>query len=187
MRLQRSVGCSKLSSFPGGGITIDSMGCQIEIAKNIIDEGADYCSAAKDNQPILHDGIIWKIILHESMWRNIRQKKQATVALINEATISARSHRNFLTDRDARIWRPYEGGAHKLSAIEPDQAYKSTVDFGCPTGNVFLRRHCFCVEISNSYFPYFLRSPNTGGDNIGLATEYYPANQTNFHDAERPS
>ena len=32
-------------------ITIDAIGCQTEIAEKIVDEGADYCLAVKDNQP----------------------------------------------------------------------------------------------------------------------------------------
>ena len=34
------------------------MGCQTEIAKQIIDADADYCLAVKGNQPTLHQGII---------------------------------------------------------------------------------------------------------------------------------
>lgn len=35
-------------------VTIDAMGCQREIARKIIDAGADYLLAVKDNQPTLH-------------------------------------------------------------------------------------------------------------------------------------
>ena len=38
-------------------ITIDAMGCQREIAKQIIDQGGDYVLAVKDNQPTLHQDI----------------------------------------------------------------------------------------------------------------------------------
>jgi predicted transposase YbfD/YdcC len=38
-------------------VTIDAMGCQTEIAKEIINAGADYVLAVKGNQPTLHDGI----------------------------------------------------------------------------------------------------------------------------------
>jgi hypothetical protein len=34
------------------------MGCQTEIARQIVGAGADYCLAVKDNQPTLHQGII---------------------------------------------------------------------------------------------------------------------------------
>jgi predicted transposase YbfD/YdcC len=42
----------------GAMVTIDAMGCQTEIARQIVDGGADYCLAVKDNQPTLHRGII---------------------------------------------------------------------------------------------------------------------------------
>jgi len=38
-------------------VTIDAMGCQREIAQKIIDAGADYVLAVKDNQPKLHAAI----------------------------------------------------------------------------------------------------------------------------------
>ncbi len=42
----------------GALVTIDAMGCQTKIAKEIVDAGADYCLAVKGNQPTLHRGII---------------------------------------------------------------------------------------------------------------------------------
>ena len=38
-------------------VTIDAMGCQVEIAKKIIDKGADYILAVKGNQGLLEEGI----------------------------------------------------------------------------------------------------------------------------------
>jgi predicted transposase YbfD/YdcC len=38
-------------------VTIDAMGCQTEIAQEIIKAGADYVLAVKGNQPTLHEGI----------------------------------------------------------------------------------------------------------------------------------
>ena len=40
-------------------VTIDAMGCQTKIAQAIVDAGADYVLAAKDNQPTLYEGIAW--------------------------------------------------------------------------------------------------------------------------------
>ena len=42
----------------GALVTIDAMGCQVEIANDIVAGGADYCLAVKANQPTLHQGII---------------------------------------------------------------------------------------------------------------------------------
>lgn len=38
-------------------VTIDAMGCQVEIARAIVDAGADYVLAVKENQPTLAHGI----------------------------------------------------------------------------------------------------------------------------------
>ena len=40
------------------------MGCQVEIAKAILHEGADYCLAVKDNQPTLAQGIEAVVVEH---------------------------------------------------------------------------------------------------------------------------
>jgi putative CocE/NonD family hydrolase len=90
----------------------------------------------------------------------------------------------------ARHRDPEQNGAfnpRKLSTIEPNQAYEYTIDFWRPTGNVFARGHRIRIEISSSYYPYYLLNPNTGEDNIGLAREFQTAKQTIYHDAERPS
>lgn len=47
----------ELIDISGALVTIDAMGCQIEIAEKIIEGGADYCLAVKGNQPTLHQGI----------------------------------------------------------------------------------------------------------------------------------
>jgi predicted transposase YbfD/YdcC len=39
-------------------VTIDAMGCQKEIAKKIVDGGADYLLAVKENQPTLYADIL---------------------------------------------------------------------------------------------------------------------------------
>lgn len=39
-------------------VTIDAMGCQTEIAQEIVSAGADYVLAVKANQPTLHAGIV---------------------------------------------------------------------------------------------------------------------------------
>lgn len=90
----------------------------------------------------------------------------------------------------ARYRDPERHGAfnpHKLSKIEPNQPYEYQIDFWRPTGNVFARGHRIRIEISSSYYPYYLRNPNTGEDNIGLASKFQIAKQSIFHDAARAS
>lgn len=90
----------------------------------------------------------------------------------------------------ARHRDPNRRGAfnpYKLSTIEPEQAYEYKIDFWRPTGNVFLRGHRIRIEISSSYYPYYLRNPNTDEDNIGLARQFQTASQAVYHDDDRPS
>ncbi len=54
------------------------------------------------------------------------------------------------------------------------------------TSNVFKKGHRIRVEVSSSNFPRFNRNLNTG-ETPATATKAVKANQTIFHDAERPS
>ena len=45
----------ELLALSGCTVTIDAIGCEKEIAKQIIEQGADYVLALKDNQGRLHD------------------------------------------------------------------------------------------------------------------------------------
>lgn len=47
----------RILELTGCWVTIDAMGCQTEIAAQIVDQGADYVLAVKGNQPTLHEGI----------------------------------------------------------------------------------------------------------------------------------
>ena len=47
----------RLLELSGCLVTIDAMGCQTEIAREVITAGADYVLAVKANQPTLYDGI----------------------------------------------------------------------------------------------------------------------------------
>ena len=49
----------RILEISGCLVTIDAMGCQTAIAQAIIDAGADYVLAVKDNQPTLHEGVSW--------------------------------------------------------------------------------------------------------------------------------
>lgn len=85
---------------------------------------------------------------------------------------------------------PGRGGAYdpgKLSEIEPGKAYAYEIEFYRTTANRFAAGHRIRVEISSSYYPYFLRNLNSGEENVALATKSVPARQTIYHDAGRAS
>ena len=101
-------------------------------------------------------------------------------------------HAAFLCDgvMRARHRDPKQHGAYNpaaLSTIEPGKAHEYTLEFWRGTGNVFQKGHRVRIEISSSYFPYYLPNLNTGADNIALETKRVTATQTILHDAEHPT
>jgi predicted transposase YbfD/YdcC len=48
----------EMLELSGAMVTIGAMGCQTEIARQIVQAGADYCLAVKENQPTLYKGIV---------------------------------------------------------------------------------------------------------------------------------
>ena len=48
----------QMLEISGAIVTIDAMGCQTEIAREIVNAKADYCLSAKANQPTLYQGIV---------------------------------------------------------------------------------------------------------------------------------
>jgi len=90
----------------------------------------------------------------------------------------------------ARHRDPSEDGKFnpdRLSTIEPGKVYPYTIEFWRATGNAFAKGHRIRIEISSSYFPYYLRNLNTGADNVGLETESVVAQQTVHHDRDAAS
>lgn len=90
----------------------------------------------------------------------------------------------------ARCRDPKRQGAFQstfFSTIKPEKVYEYTIKFWRGTGNAFLKGHRIRVEISSSYYPYYLRNLNTGDDNIALAEKPIVANQTIYHTTQYPS
>ena len=69
--------------------------------------------------------------------------------------------------------------------IEPGRTYEYQISLW-ETGNVFKAGHRIRLEISSSNFPRFDRNLNTGHQ-PGLDAEIKVADQTIYHDSERPS
>jgi uncharacterized protein len=89
----------------------------------------------------------------------------------------------FLTDGVVRA--RYRNSTERAEPIEPGKVYKYTIDLWA-TSNVFKAGHKIRVYISSSNFPRFNRNLNTGEPTLG-ATKMIKANQTIYHDSDRPS
>ena len=79
----------------------------------------------------------------------------------------------------------YRESQSRETLIKPGQVYEYTIQVW-PTSNLFKAGHRIRVEISSSNFPMFDRNPNTGNA-FAADAEMIVANQTIFHDRDRPS
>lgn len=72
----------ELLDVKGCIITIDAMGCQTAIAKQIIDQRGDYVLGLKDNQPLLHESVEDYFTLARS--NNFKQVRHDYIAEIDQ-------------------------------------------------------------------------------------------------------
>ena len=79
----------------------------------------------------------------------------------------------------------YRESAEEPTLITPGEVYELEVDMW-ETSNLFKAGHRIRLEISSSNFPRFDRNMNTGA-RPGFDTEMKVADQTIYHDAQRPS
>jgi putative CocE/NonD family hydrolase len=70
--------------------------------------------------------------------------------------------------------------------LEPGQVEAYDLDLGA-TANRFLPGHRIRLEVMSSWFPRYDRNLNSGAENQFLDAEVVVAEQTIYHDAERPS
>ena len=86
---------------------------------------------------------------------------------------------------DGIIRARYRKGMEKAVMLEPGKAAEFEIDLWV-TSNVFKQSHRIRVEVSSSNFPRYVRNQNTGLP-LGTSAECQTAEQTVYHDRERPS
>ena len=79
----------------------------------------------------------------------------------------------------------YRESLSKPSPLKPGQIYRYDIDL-VGTSVAFLKGHRIRVHVTSSHFPQFDRNPNTGAT-FGTTADVKVAQQTVYHDAERPS
>ena len=114
----------------------------------------------------------------EWMMRLIDVRPDGSTAFLSEGLMRAR---NRDPDNEGRFTPA------KLSTIEPNRVYEYTLEFWRGTGNLFQKGHRIRIEISSSFYPYYVPNLNTGEDNVGLETKRVVATQTIYHDTQHPS
>ncbi len=79
----------------------------------------------------------------------------------------------------------YRESLSKPIPLKPGQVYRFEIDL-VGTSIAFLKGHRIRVHVTSSHFPQFDRNPNTGAA-FGTTDKVKVAEQTIYHDAERPS
>ena len=79
----------------------------------------------------------------------------------------------------------YRESLTKPSLMKPGQVYQFEIDL-VGTSVAFQKGHRIRVHVTSSHFPQFDRNPNTGAP-FGTTNKVQVAQQTIYHDAERPS
>lgn len=79
----------------------------------------------------------------------------------------------------------YRESVSKPSPLTPGQVYRFEIDL-VGTSIAFHKGHRIRVHMTSSHFPQFDRNPNTGAT-FGVTDKVKVAQQTVYHDSERPS
>jgi hypothetical protein len=79
----------------------------------------------------------------------------------------------------------YRDSLTRPSLLTPGQVYRMEIDL-VGTSVAFRKGHRIRVHVTSSHFPQFDRNPNTGAQ-FGTTDKVRVAQQTLYHDAERPS
>lgn len=79
----------------------------------------------------------------------------------------------------------YRDSVAAPTPLTPGKVYRLEIDL-VGTSVAFLKGHRIRVHVTSSHFPQFDRNPNTGA-RFGTTKDVGVAEQTVFHDAERPS
>jgi predicted transposase YbfD/YdcC len=120
----------QLLAISGSVVTIDAIGCQTAIAEEIVNGGADYVLAVKDNQPTLHAGITTHFLDHmEDDFARVKVSRHETT----EKGHGRDEHRTYLVC-DAPADLPDIGRWKNLKRI--GIAISETVRDGKPTDDV---------------------------------------------------
>ena len=86
---------------------------------------------------------------------------------------------------DGVVRARFRNGASDPQFLTPNEPTRFEIDLWS-TSNEFQPGHRIALAISSSNFPRLSRNLNTGGDNA-LDAEFVSADQTVFHDVDRPS
>jgi predicted transposase YbfD/YdcC len=108
-------------------VTIDAMGCQKEIALQIIEQGADYVLALKDNQPSLHQDI--KSIFALGEYRQFKKmlNKRKVEKIHDHGRVETRRY-TLISARDPLLFQLRWPGMKSIGMVEVKRTTNNEVE-----------------------------------------------------------
>jgi len=114
----------RMLELRGALVTIDAMGCQKQIAKDIVQDGGDYVLAVKENQPTLHAAL--ESFFDKAVEKDF-EEEQCRVHETNEVSRGRQETRQFVTAplpasmaEFKKDWRGLQSIGRAMSMIERD-------------------------------------------------------------------
>ena len=137
--------------------------------------------------PPLVDGVEVTGVVTCTLWvSSTAVDTDFTVKLIDEYPTSNDYPNGYALNLGDTILRMrYRDGFDTATFMEPGEPYEVELRLQA-TSNFFAPGHCIRVDVSSSNFPHYDINPNTG-EPLGLHTDVTVADQTLYHDSERPS
>lgn len=109
-------------SIAGCIVTIDAMGCQREIAAAIVEGGADYVLALKDNQPSLFEDVQWLFDQAESVQFQAMEHDMARSVDKGHGRIEIRRCWTLSgSDLDYLVQKPHWKGLKTVAMVESER------------------------------------------------------------------
>jgi predicted transposase YbfD/YdcC len=95
-------------------VSIDAMGCQKEIAKNIVQDGGEYCLAVKENQPKLFEAI-------EAFFESVADDEQVAAECLqhetNDRSRGREEYRHYMITKLPKEMSEFKKSWHNLTSI----------------------------------------------------------------------
>ena len=108
-----------------------------------------------------------------------------TAALIDVEPATEDSSEKAIILCEGIVRARFRNGTDSPELMTPGEVYEFSIDMW-DTSNLFKEGHKIRVEISSSNFPRYNRNLNSGNE-IATDTQIVVANQTIYHDSEKPS
>jgi predicted transposase YbfD/YdcC len=128
-----------LLDVEGATVTLDAIGCQREVAREVTGRGGDYVLAVKQNQPALHAKV--KALLDEAILGGFAGMRHGHVERTDDAHGRVETRRTWVTDEVNWLGDDLLGQWPGLASVAVVESVRQ--DLGDPTGRVTTERRYY--------------------------------------------